>query len=198
MIAFVTSALLWGSAIGCGLMAGVYFAFSTFVMTSLGRLAPPAGAAAMCLARVAPTSGALRITARFPTLPIEPARLIGASWVTLACFNCPLLEWTTTSPPITGRPAWKRSKRTCSVPSGSTITSRTWNWSPSVGAPACGPANFNVRAVPPAARLKADGFCWISCSALSTAAGWSPAWAKALRLARVIAVMGSSRDSFFM
>ncbi|MCA8238757.1 DUF1772 domain-containing protein [Burkholderia cenocepacia] len=47
MIAFVTSALLWGSAIGCGLMAGVYFAFSTFVMTSLGRLAPQAGAAAM-------------------------------------------------------------------------------------------------------------------------------------------------------
>lgn len=47
MIAFATSALLWGSAIGCGLMAGVYFAFSTFVMTSLGRIAPQAGAAAM-------------------------------------------------------------------------------------------------------------------------------------------------------
>ncbi|MDR6498256.1 putative membrane protein [Burkholderia ambifaria] len=47
MIAFVTSALLWGAAIGCGLMAGVYFAFSTFVMTSLGRIAPQAGAAAM-------------------------------------------------------------------------------------------------------------------------------------------------------
>ncbi|UXU85643.1 anthrone oxygenase family protein [Burkholderia sp. S-53] len=46
MIAFVTSALLWGSAIGCGLMAGVYFAFSTFVMTSLGRIAPQAGVAA--------------------------------------------------------------------------------------------------------------------------------------------------------
>ncbi|NTX29796.1 DUF1772 domain-containing protein [Burkholderia pyrrocinia] len=47
MIAFVTSALLWGSAIGCGLLAGVYFAFSTFVMTSLGRIAPQAGVAAM-------------------------------------------------------------------------------------------------------------------------------------------------------
>ena len=47
MIAFVTSAMLWGSAVGCGLMAGVYFAFSTFVMTSLGRVAPQAGAAAM-------------------------------------------------------------------------------------------------------------------------------------------------------
>ena len=40
MIAFATAALL--PAIGCGLMAGVYFAFSTFVMTSLGRIAPQA------------------------------------------------------------------------------------------------------------------------------------------------------------
>ncbi|WP_322025497.1 DUF1772 domain-containing protein [Burkholderia sp. BCC1977] len=47
MIAFLTAALLWGSAIGCGLMAGVYFAFSTFVMTSLARIAPQAGIAAM-------------------------------------------------------------------------------------------------------------------------------------------------------
>ncbi|KVQ00735.1 hypothetical protein WJ95_28370 [Burkholderia ubonensis] len=47
MRALVTLVLLWISAIGCGLMAGVYFAFSTFVMTSLGRLAPAAGVAAM-------------------------------------------------------------------------------------------------------------------------------------------------------
>ncbi len=42
---------------------------------------------------------------------------------------------------------------------------------------------------------KADGFCWISCSALSTVADGSPAWAKALRLAMVIAAMGSRRDN---
>ncbi|KVQ89435.1 DUF1772 domain-containing protein [Burkholderia ubonensis] len=47
MRALVTLVLLWFSAIGCGLIAGVYFAFSTFVMTSLGRLAPEAGVAAM-------------------------------------------------------------------------------------------------------------------------------------------------------
>ncbi|KVO50823.1 hypothetical protein WJ77_21950 [Burkholderia ubonensis] len=47
MRALVTLVLLWFSAIGCGLKAGVYFAFSTFVMTSLGRLAPEAGVAAM-------------------------------------------------------------------------------------------------------------------------------------------------------
>lgn len=28
--------LLWFSAIGCGLLAGLYFAFSTFIMTALG------------------------------------------------------------------------------------------------------------------------------------------------------------------
>jgi uncharacterized membrane protein len=39
--------LLWFSAIGCGLLAGVYFAFSTFVMTALGRIEQAAGISAM-------------------------------------------------------------------------------------------------------------------------------------------------------
>ncbi|MFA6115800.1 MAG: anthrone oxygenase family protein [Sphingomonas sp.] len=47
MRALLAPALLWTSAIGCGLMAGVYFAFSAFIMTSLGRIAPAAGMAAM-------------------------------------------------------------------------------------------------------------------------------------------------------
>lgn len=42
-----TTGLLWFSAVGCGLMGGVYFAFSTFVMTALGRLDQAAGIAAM-------------------------------------------------------------------------------------------------------------------------------------------------------
>lgn len=42
----LTPGLLWFSAIGTGLMAGVYFAFSTFVMTSLARQGP-AGATVM-------------------------------------------------------------------------------------------------------------------------------------------------------
>jgi uncharacterized membrane protein len=42
-----TPGLLWFSAIGCGLLAGVYFAFSTFVMTSLDRVGPASGIAAM-------------------------------------------------------------------------------------------------------------------------------------------------------
>jgi uncharacterized membrane protein len=43
----LTTGLLWFSVLGCGLMAGVYFAFSSFVMASLARLAPAAGMAAM-------------------------------------------------------------------------------------------------------------------------------------------------------
>ena len=43
----VTSALLWFSAIGCGLLAGVYFAFSTFIMTALGRVDQAHGVSVM-------------------------------------------------------------------------------------------------------------------------------------------------------
>ena len=39
--------LLWFSAIGCGVMAGVYFAFSGFVMTALSRIDQASGVAAM-------------------------------------------------------------------------------------------------------------------------------------------------------
>jgi uncharacterized membrane protein len=35
------------AALGCGLIAGVFFAFSTFVMTALARLPPAQGIAAM-------------------------------------------------------------------------------------------------------------------------------------------------------
>jgi uncharacterized membrane protein len=38
---------LWFAAIGAGLMAGVYFTFSTFVMTALARLPQAAGIGAM-------------------------------------------------------------------------------------------------------------------------------------------------------
>lgn len=39
--------LTLSAALGCGLTAGVFFAFSTFVMKALARLTPPAGIAAM-------------------------------------------------------------------------------------------------------------------------------------------------------
>lgn len=39
--------LLWFSILGCGILAGVYFTFSTFVMAALDRLGPAAAVAAM-------------------------------------------------------------------------------------------------------------------------------------------------------
>src|SRR5215472_8107148 len=39
--------LLWFGAIGCGLIAGVYFAFSTFVMPAFGRIDEAHAVAAM-------------------------------------------------------------------------------------------------------------------------------------------------------
>ena len=43
----LVTGLLWFSAIGCGLLAGLYFAFSTFIMTALGRIDQAAGISAM-------------------------------------------------------------------------------------------------------------------------------------------------------
>lgn len=43
----VLLALTFVSALGCGVVAGVFFAFSTFVMKALGRLPAPHGIAAM-------------------------------------------------------------------------------------------------------------------------------------------------------
>ena len=43
----ISTGLLWFSAIGCGLLGGLYFAFSAFIMTSLGRIDRGAGIAAM-------------------------------------------------------------------------------------------------------------------------------------------------------
>ena len=47
MLQILVTALLWFSAIGCGLLAGLYFAFSAFIMTALGRIGQAAGIAAM-------------------------------------------------------------------------------------------------------------------------------------------------------
>jgi len=39
--------LLWFDALGCGLLAGLYFAFSTFIMAALGRIERAQGISAM-------------------------------------------------------------------------------------------------------------------------------------------------------
>lgn len=43
----VTTAATFLAALGSGLMAGLFFAFSTSVMSALGRISPPAGISAM-------------------------------------------------------------------------------------------------------------------------------------------------------
>lgn len=43
----LATAGLWAMAIGCAVMAGVYFTFSTFVMSSLEAMPEPEGIAAM-------------------------------------------------------------------------------------------------------------------------------------------------------
>ncbi|MDI6835624.1 DUF1772 domain-containing protein [Ciceribacter thiooxidans] len=47
MMDIILTVLLWFSAIGCGLLAGLYFAFSTFIMRALDRTGAEAGATAM-------------------------------------------------------------------------------------------------------------------------------------------------------
>ena len=53
MLQMLIAGLLWFSAIGCGLLAGLYFAFSAFIMTALGRIGQAAGIAAMNAINVA-------------------------------------------------------------------------------------------------------------------------------------------------
>lgn len=47
MTGMIVHLLLWVCVLGCALIAGLYFAFSTFIMTALGRIPAPAGIAAM-------------------------------------------------------------------------------------------------------------------------------------------------------
>ena len=47
MAKLFVACLLWFAAIGCGLLAGVYFAFSSFIMTALGRIEQTSGISAM-------------------------------------------------------------------------------------------------------------------------------------------------------
>jgi uncharacterized membrane protein len=64
-------ALLWFSAIGCGVMAGTYFAFSTFVMRALSNMRPNYGMAAMAEIN--------RVILRSPFLPLFLATTLSSA-----------------------------------------------------------------------------------------------------------------------
>ena len=70
-------ALTLVSALGCGLMAGAFYAFSSFVMRALARLPPAQGIAAM---------QSINVTA------VRPAFMAGFLGTALACFALTVLS----------------------------------------------------------------------------------------------------------
>jgi len=76
-----TSSLLWPAAIGCGLMAGVYFAFSAFVMIALDRAGHAHGIAVMNAINIA--------IVKSPFMPV----FLGTSLVCAALSLLALLRW---------------------------------------------------------------------------------------------------------
>lgn len=77
----VTTTLLWFSALATGLMAGIYFAFSMFIMKSLGVLEKPAGMVAM--------QSINRVILKSPFLPLFFASTIAC----LALIVIALMHW---------------------------------------------------------------------------------------------------------
>lgn len=73
--------LLWFAAISCGLLAGVYFSFSAFVMEALRRIEAPAGIAAM--------DSVNTVIQRSLFMPL----LLGSSLAALALAVLGLLQW---------------------------------------------------------------------------------------------------------
>jgi len=81
MTELVTSGLLWFCAIGCGLLAGLYFAFSAFIMTALGRIDQTHGISAM---------NAINSTIlRSPFMPL----FFGTTLASLALAGIALFRW---------------------------------------------------------------------------------------------------------
>jgi uncharacterized membrane protein len=74
-------ALVLVSALGCGLVAGVFFAFSTFVMKALARLPPSEGIAAMQSINVVVVN------------PWVMTALFGTAALCIAAVSCSLLRW---------------------------------------------------------------------------------------------------------
>lgn len=77
---FVT-VLLWFSAIACGLLAGLYFSFSAFVMAALGRIETSAGIAAM--------NSINTVILRSLFMPL----FLGSSLVALVLAGIALFQW---------------------------------------------------------------------------------------------------------
>jgi uncharacterized membrane protein len=77
----VLAILLWLAAIGCGLLAGIYFAFSSFIMGALGRIEPSAGVAAM--------NSINAVIVRSLFMPV----FLGSSLVALVLAGMAVIQW---------------------------------------------------------------------------------------------------------
>lgn len=80
-VANLPFALMLAAALGCGLMAGLYFAFSVSVMGGLGRLAPADGIAAMQRINIAIVN------------PIFLTGFLGTALVSIAAMVIAVLRW---------------------------------------------------------------------------------------------------------
>jgi uncharacterized membrane protein len=74
-------AIVFAAALGCGLVAGIFFAFSSFVMAALGRLPAPHGIAAM---------KAINVTVINPGFMLT---FFGSGVLCLAAVACVALAW---------------------------------------------------------------------------------------------------------
>ncbi len=81
MIEPAVTLLLWLSALGCAVMAGLYFAFSAFIMRALGEIDRAAGIAAM--------NAINRVILRSAFMPIY----LGSTLTSLGLGAIALLSW---------------------------------------------------------------------------------------------------------
>jgi uncharacterized membrane protein len=85
VISHAVFVLIFAAAIGCGLVAGIFFAFSSFVMAALGRLPSDHGIAAM---------NAINVTVINPVFMLA---FFGTAALCLAASAGVALRWTASS-----------------------------------------------------------------------------------------------------
>ncbi len=85
MIAYIIFVLSFVAAIGCGLVAGIFFAFSSFVMAALGRLPSDHGIAAMNTINVTVINRSFMLA------------FFGSAMVCLAATALSVIQWSPTA-----------------------------------------------------------------------------------------------------
>ena len=97
--------LVWFGALGCGIMAGIYFAFSTFIMSSLAKIETNSGIAAM--------QSINRVILRSPFMPLFWGTSIASLAVIFLAIN--LLDGTASFLAITAGATYTVGMLLCTV-----------------------------------------------------------------------------------